>query len=177
MSFEVGEHGDIMTGGFSLASPMSATATSIYGCLLEAVTCTAVRKAKERTGDSGDGIGVQRKFIPSLAFFKWAVLGSYDFVVSIVGLPSKKSPVVVIGRVREGLGSSRVRMKNNKDSQKERGKGSPWRPHGLGSGHRIMGFVPGDLILSVTVPPLPLQAFCSENIETFMGNTVGIFLH
>lgn len=54
VSFEVGEHGDIMTGGFSLASPMSAT--SIYGCLLEAVTCTAVRKAGERAWDSGDGI-------------------------------------------------------------------------------------------------------------------------
>lgn len=56
MSFNVGEHGAATTGGFNSAPPMPAT--FLYGGLLEAVTHVLVRKAEEKTGDSGDGIGV-----------------------------------------------------------------------------------------------------------------------
>lgn len=59
----------------------------------------------------------------------------YDFVVSVIGLPSKELPIVGIGRVRKRLGGSRVRMKNNKDSHKNVGKGSLWRACGLSGCH------------------------------------------
>lgn len=59
IKFKVGEHGATMVGGFSLAPPRPAT--SIYGGLLEAVTCAPVRKAEERAGDSEDGIWGQKK--------------------------------------------------------------------------------------------------------------------
>ena len=35
---------------------------------------------------------------------KWAVLGSYDFVVFVVGLPGGQSPVVSARKAREMLG-------------------------------------------------------------------------
>ena len=98
MSFKVGEHTATTAGGFNSASPVSATC--IYEGFLEAVTCAAVRNTEERAGDSGDGIGVQRNFKPGLAFFNWTVVGSYDFFVSIVGLPTKNLQLWVLG----GLG-------------------------------------------------------------------------
>jgi hypothetical protein len=73
--------------------------SSIYGGLLEAVTCFLVKKAEERAGGSGDGVRVSRNLSTGLASFKWAVLGFYNFVVSVIGLPSKESPLVGIGRV------------------------------------------------------------------------------
>ena len=35
---------------------------------------------------------------------KWAVLGSYDFVVFVVGIPGGQSPVVSARKARERLG-------------------------------------------------------------------------
>jgi hypothetical protein len=49
--------------------------------------------------------------------FKWPVLGSYDFIASIVGFPNKESPLVGVAKARERLGSSRVSMKNDKNNQ------------------------------------------------------------
>jgi len=56
MSFKVFEHSATLAGRFSFAAPMSAT--SVCGDLLETLTHVSVRKAKERTGDSGDGVWV-----------------------------------------------------------------------------------------------------------------------
>jgi hypothetical protein len=50
-------------------------------------------------------------------------LGSYYFIGFIVSEPSKSSPVGS-GRVRKRLSRSRVRMKDNKDSDKKREKES-----------------------------------------------------
>lgn len=68
-----------------------------------------------------------------LTTFKWAMLGSYAFVmtlVSAVGLSSKESPVVGVGKARDRLGRSRVRMKDDKNSHKKRGERGLWRAHG-----------------------------------------------
>lgn len=56
MSFKVGEHGAATAGSFKSATPISAT--SVYGGLLEAITCVSVRKAEERAVGGGDGIEV-----------------------------------------------------------------------------------------------------------------------
>lgn len=59
-----------------------------------------------------------------LTSFEWAMLGSYAFVMTLVsalGLSSKESPVVGVGKARERLGRSRVRMKDDKNSHKKRG--------------------------------------------------------
>lgn len=67
---------------------------------------------------------------PGLTSFRWAVLGSCAFVVtvvSVVGLPSPESPVVGVGKAREGLGRSRVIMRDDKNSHKQRGEGGLWR--------------------------------------------------
>jgi hypothetical protein len=144
MSFNVGEHGAAMTGGFHSASPVSVT--SICGDLLETFTCVFVRKAEKRAGHSGDGISVQRDLNPGLTSFMWTVLAPYNFVVSIVGFPSTESPMVCDGEAKERLDSSRVSMKNDKNSQENRGGGG-WRAHGLGSSHQVMDVIPGDLVL------------------------------
>lgn len=130
MSFKVGKHG-IITGGFYLASPMYVT--SIFGGLLEALTWVIVRKAEEGVGISRDGLVVKSNLNNGLASFGWVVLGSYDSIMSIAFLHSKESLVVGIGKK---VGSSRVRMKDNKD--KNTGKGSLWRTHGPGSSHGVM---------------------------------------
>lgn len=57
---------------------------------------------------------------PGLTPFKWAILSSYNFVVSIIGFISKESPVVGVGKARERLGSNRVSIKNDKDIQENR---------------------------------------------------------
>ena len=44
----------------------------------------------------------------------------YDFVESFVGLPNEEFPVVSVGKARERLGSSRVHMENDKNSQENR---------------------------------------------------------
>ena len=80
-----------------------------------------VRKAEKRAGHSGDGISVQRDLNPGLTSFMWTVLAPYNFVVSIVGFPSIESPMVGVGKARESLGSSRASMKNDKNSQENRG--------------------------------------------------------
>lgn len=56
MSFKVGEHGAATAGSFNSATPISAT--SVYGGLLEAITCVSVSKAEERAVGGGDGIEV-----------------------------------------------------------------------------------------------------------------------
>jgi hypothetical protein len=58
-----------------------------------------LQKGKQR---NGPGIvemqsGCRGNFHPSLVSFKWGVLDSYDFVVFIIGLFSKKNLVVGIG--------------------------------------------------------------------------------
>lgn len=50
--------------------------------------------------------------------------------MSVVGLPSKESPLVGIGRVRKRLGGSKVRLENNKQR-----KGKPVEGAGLGCCH------------------------------------------
>ena len=56
--------------------------------------------------------------------------------MSIIGFISKESPVVGVGKARERLGSSRVSMKNDKNSQENRGGGAggTW-PGQQSSGH------------------------------------------
>ena len=49
----------------------------------------------------------------------------------VIGLLSKESPVIRIGRVRNRLCNSGIRMKNNKNTYKNKGKGREWRLHGL----------------------------------------------
>lgn len=61
---------------------------------------------------------------PGLTSFKRAILDSYDFVVSIVGLSSKESPMVGVRKAEERLGRSRVIIKNDKNSHENRGKES-----------------------------------------------------
>ena len=76
--------------------------------------------------------------------------------MSIVGFPSIESPLVGVGKARKKLGSSRVSMKNEKNSQENKGKGALWRAHGLGNGHQVMDVLPGDLVvLRDVVFPLP----------------------
>lgn len=65
---------------------------------------------------------MSRNLSPGVASFKWTALGSCDFVVCVRGLPSKESPSAGIGRVRKRLGSSQVRIENNKNSRKNRRK-------------------------------------------------------
>ena len=60
-------------------------------------TCVVVRKAEERAG----GGGVVE--MESGCRGKWAVLGSYDFVVFVVGLPGGQAPVVSTRKARERL--------------------------------------------------------------------------
>lgn len=50
-------------------------------------------------------------------------MGSYDFVVSIICLPSEESPMVSVGKAKERLGSSRVSMKDDKNSRENRSEG------------------------------------------------------
>lgn len=73
--------------------------------------------------------------------FKWAVLGFYNFVVSVVGFPSVDSPVVCVGDARERLGSGRVSMKDDENGHKNRGEGGLWRAHGLGSSHQVRSWM------------------------------------
>jgi hypothetical protein len=70
-----------------------------------------------------------------------------------------------VGKARERLGSSRVSMENDKNSQENRGEGGLWRAHGLGSSHQVMDVLPGDLVVLVDVlfplpPPPPLSLIC-----------------
>jgi hypothetical protein len=61
---------------------------------------------------------------PDPASFKWAILNSYEFVVSIVGFLSEESLVVGVGKAWGRLDSSRASMKNDKRSQENRGEGA-----------------------------------------------------
>ena len=85
-------------------------------------------------------------------------------MVSIVGFPSIESPMIGIGKAKERLGSNRVSMKNDKNSQENRGEGVLWRAHGLGSSHQVMDVLP-DLVILLGVafplppPPPPSSAF------------------
>ena len=101
MSVKVGEHSATTIGGFHSAAPISATFT--YRDLLETFNCVLVRRAEERAGGSGDGVRVSRNLSTGLASFKWAVLGFYNFVVSVIGLPSKDCPMKGFGRARKRL--------------------------------------------------------------------------
>ena len=56
--------------------------------------------------------------------FKRTVLGHNNFVVSVVDISSRESPVVGVGKARESLGSSRASMKNDKNSQENGGEGA-----------------------------------------------------
>lgn len=105
MSFKVGKHGAAEAGGFNGAAPTSASSAG---------------------GDGRERFRVQGNVHPGLTSSRRVVLGSYNFAVSLVGLPSKDTPKVGIGRVREWLDSHRVRMKANQDSHRDRGKGSLW---------------------------------------------------
>lgn len=58
---------------------------SVYGGFTEGVNHVVLQKAEERACSSGDKVGVEGDPSPALASFTWAVLGSYDFVVSVVG--------------------------------------------------------------------------------------------
>jgi hypothetical protein len=51
---------------------------------MKAVTCVEVRKAKERAGESDDRIRVLRELNSDLESFKWAVLGSYVFLLYLL---------------------------------------------------------------------------------------------
>jgi hypothetical protein len=95
-----------------------------------------------------------------LTSFKWTILGRYNFVVSIVGFPSIESPMVGVGKANESLGSSRVSMKNDKNSQENRGRGGGlWRAHGQGISHQVMDVLPRDLVVLLGVVfPLPPPA-------------------
>ena len=85
--------------------------------------------------------------------------------MSIVGFPTKESPMVGVGKAKERLGSSRVSMKNDKNSQENRGEGGLWRAHGLGSSHQVMDVLLGDLVVLLGVvfpltPPSLLSLIC-----------------
>ena len=81
--------------------------------------------------------------------FKRTVLGHNNFVVSVVDISSRESPVVGVGKARESLGSSRASMKNDKNSQENGGEGCLWRAHGLGDLVVLLGVV-------FPLPPPPL---------------------
>ena len=68
--------------------------------------------------------------------------------MSIVGFHSIESPMAGVRKAKERLGSSRVSMKNNKNSQENRGNGGLWSVHGLGSSHQVMDVLLGDLVVS-----------------------------
>ena len=67
--------------------------------------------------------------------------------MSIVGFPSIESPVVGVRKAQKSLGSSRVSMENDKNSQENRGEGGLWRAHGLGSSHQVMDVLLVDLVV------------------------------
>jgi hypothetical protein len=90
-------------------------------------------------------ICVHQYLKPGLTSFKWTILSSYDFVLSVVGFLREESPVLSVGKNTERLGSSRVSMKNDKNRHKNRGKGSLWRAHGLRSSKQAMDVLPADL--------------------------------
>ena len=71
-----------------------------------------------------------------------------------------------VGKARERLGSSRVSMENDKNSEESRGEGHLWRAHCLGSNHQVMGVLPGDLVVLLGVvfplPPPLLSLICHQ---------------
>lgn len=75
---------------------------------------------------SGDGIWVCGYLNPDPANFKWAILHSYEFVMFVVVFSSKDSLVIGPGKSRGSLDSSRVSMKNDKNTQENGGEGSLW---------------------------------------------------
>ena len=85
--------------------------------------------------------------------------------MSIVGFPTIESPMVGVRKGKERLGSSRFSMKNNKNSQENRGNGGLWRVYGLGSSHQVMDVLLGDLVVLLGVvfpltPPSLLSLIC-----------------
>lgn len=61
---------------------------------------------------------------PGLTSFRWAILGSDGFVMSILGFPSKESTVIGVGEARKRLVSSRVSMENDKPAKKTEERGA-----------------------------------------------------
>ena len=85
--------------------------------------------------------------------------------MSIVGFHSIESPMAGVRKAKERLGSSRVSMKNNKNSQENKGDGGLWRAHCLGSSHQVMDVLLGDLVVLLGVvfpltPPSLLSLIC-----------------
>ena len=78
-------------------------------------------------------LGIEEKNLgyTEISILVWQSCVPMFFFMSIISLCSKASPVVCIGRDTSKLGSSRVRMTNNKNTHKYKGKGSQWRAHGL----------------------------------------------
>jgi len=93
--------------------------------------------------------------------FKWTVRGSYNFVISVVAFPSIESLVLCVGNALKRLDSSRVSMKNDNNSHKNRGEGSLLRTHGLGSCRQGMNVLPGGL-------PVPLDVMF-PHLLIFLG--------
>lgn len=82
--------------------------------------------------------------------------------MSIIGFISKESPVVGVGKARERLGSSRVSMKKDKNSHKNRGERCLSGARGLGSSGQVMDVPLVDHAVPLVVifplpPPLPLS--------------------
>ena len=82
--------------------------------------------------------------------------------------------MVGVGKAKERLGSNRVSMKNDKNSQENRGEGGLWRAHGLGSSHQVMDVLPGDLVVLLDVVfPLPPSLLLSLICQGEMGHLLG----
>ena len=70
-------------------------------------------------------------------------------------------------------------MKNDKNSQENRGEGGLWRAHGLGSSHQVMDVLPGDLVvlLGVVFPlPLPLDLSVRDGTSSWLVGWCQTFL-
>ena len=88
--------------------------------------------------------------------------------------------MVGVRKAKERLGSSRFSMKNNKNSQENRGNGGLWSVHGLGSSHQVMDVLLGDLVVllgvafPLTPPYLLLPLICQCEADHLLGRGSGV---
>jgi hypothetical protein len=81
--------------------------------------------------------------------------------------------MVGIGKTKEMLISSRVRMKEDKNSQENKEDRALWRAQDPDSSHQVMDVFPGDLLVLLGVmfplPPPLLSLFCQQEEGHLLG--------